>query len=99
LSEDLIAEVCRFAGAEIHPVAAFIGGVASQEVIKVCYPFLAEVLLSYGQEYVVCAFVGHVLLTCSSAPSPAGDQAVCAVDGNIHIQWNRSQISSFGVIA
>ncbi|KAF7066835.1 hypothetical protein CFC21_072766 [Triticum aestivum] len=34
LSEDLIAEVCRFAGAEIHPVAAFIGGVASQEVIK-----------------------------------------------------------------
>ncbi|KAM3261681.1 hypothetical protein ACQJBY_052394 [Aegilops geniculata] len=34
LSEDLVAEVCRFAGAEIHPVAAFIGGVASQEVIK-----------------------------------------------------------------
>jgi hypothetical protein len=46
LSEDLIAEVCRFAGAEIHPVAAFIGGVASQEVIKVRCPFLAEVLLS-----------------------------------------------------
>lgn len=35
LSEDLVTEVCRFAGAEIHPVAAFIGGVASQEVIKV----------------------------------------------------------------
>lgn len=34
LSDDLIAEVCRFGGAEIHPVAAFIGGVASQEVIK-----------------------------------------------------------------
>ncbi|XP_048532423.1 NEDD8-activating enzyme E1 regulatory subunit AXR1-like isoform X3 [Triticum urartu] len=34
LSEDLVTEVCRFAGAEIHPVAAFIGGVASQEVIK-----------------------------------------------------------------
>jgi hypothetical protein len=37
LSEDLITEMCRFGGAEIHPVAGFIGGVASQEVIKVCY--------------------------------------------------------------
>jgi NEDD8-activating enzyme E1 regulatory subunit len=37
LSEDLITEVCRFGGAEIHPVSAFIGGVASQEVIKVGY--------------------------------------------------------------
>ena len=43
LSEDLVAEVCRFAGAEIHPVAAFIGGVASQEVIKACYPFFTEI--------------------------------------------------------
>ncbi|KAL5684226.1 hypothetical protein ACJX0J_010611, partial [Zea mays] len=34
LSEDLITEMCRFGGAEIHPVAAFVGGVASQEVIK-----------------------------------------------------------------
>ncbi|KAG1368339.1 NEDD8-activating enzyme E1 regulatory subunit AXR1 [Cocos nucifera] len=34
LSEDLINEMCRFGGAEIHAVAAFIGGVASQEVIK-----------------------------------------------------------------
>lgn len=34
LSEDLINEMCRFGGAEIHPVAAFIGGVASQEAIK-----------------------------------------------------------------
>ncbi|CAL4928090.1 unnamed protein product [Urochloa decumbens] len=34
LTEDLIAEMCRFGGAEIHAVAAFIGGVASQEVIK-----------------------------------------------------------------
>lgn len=36
LSEDLVTEMCRFGGAELHPVAAFIGGVASQEVIKVC---------------------------------------------------------------
>ncbi|XP_072991394.1 NEDD8-activating enzyme E1 regulatory subunit AXR1-like [Typha latifolia] len=34
LSEDLIHEMCRFGSAELHPVAAFIGGVASQEVIK-----------------------------------------------------------------
>lgn len=45
LSEDLITEMCRFGGAEIHPVAAFIGGVASQEVIKVCYVlFLSEII-------------------------------------------------------
>ncbi|XP_077243660.1 NEDD8-activating enzyme E1 regulatory subunit AXR1-like [Tasmannia lanceolata] len=34
LSEDLINEMCRFGGAELHAVAAFIGGIASQEVIK-----------------------------------------------------------------
>lgn len=34
LSEDLIHEMCRFGGAELHAVAAFIGGIASQEVIK-----------------------------------------------------------------
>lgn len=35
LSEDLINEMCRFGAAELHAVAAFIGGIASQEVIKV----------------------------------------------------------------
>ncbi|XP_031500977.1 NEDD8-activating enzyme E1 regulatory subunit AXR1-like isoform X2 [Nymphaea colorata] len=34
LSEDLINEMCRFGGAELHAVAAFIGGIASQEAIK-----------------------------------------------------------------
>ncbi|KAL5972612.1 NEDD8-activating enzyme E1 regulatory subunit axr1 [Asimina triloba] len=34
LSEDLINEMCRFGGAELHAVAAFIGGIASQEIIK-----------------------------------------------------------------
>lgn len=34
LADDLINEMCRFGGAELHAVAAFIGGVASQEVIK-----------------------------------------------------------------
>ncbi|KAK8967710.1 NEDD8-activating enzyme E1 regulatory subunit [Platanthera guangdongensis] len=36
LSDDLVNEMCRFGGGEIHAVAAFIGGVASQEAIKVC---------------------------------------------------------------
>ncbi|PKA52596.1 NEDD8-activating enzyme E1 regulatory subunit [Apostasia shenzhenica] len=34
LSEDLINEMCRFGGSELHGVAAFIGGIASQEAIK-----------------------------------------------------------------
>ncbi|KAG6527192.1 hypothetical protein ZIOFF_009286 [Zingiber officinale] len=34
LSEDLITEMCRFGASELHAVAAFIGGVASQEAIK-----------------------------------------------------------------
>jgi NEDD8-activating enzyme E1 regulatory subunit len=34
VSEELVAEFCRWGGAEIHAVAAVMGGVASQEVIK-----------------------------------------------------------------
>ncbi|KAK4845131.1 hypothetical protein QYF36_001246 [Acer negundo] len=34
VTEDLINEMCRFGAAELHAVAAFIGGIASQEVIK-----------------------------------------------------------------
>lgn len=34
LSEDLISEMCRFGAAELHTVAALVGGIASQEVIK-----------------------------------------------------------------
>ncbi|CAH9121171.1 unnamed protein product [Cuscuta epithymum] len=34
LVEDLIHEMCRYGAAELHAVAAFIGGIASQEVIK-----------------------------------------------------------------
>lgn len=50
LSEDLITEMCRFGGAEIHPVAAFIGGVASQEVIKVCFDLVTVIC---GQPFIV----------------------------------------------
>lgn len=35
LPEELCSEMCRFGAAELHVVAAFIGGIASQEVIKV----------------------------------------------------------------
>ncbi|XP_050248017.1 NEDD8-activating enzyme E1 regulatory subunit AXR1-like isoform X1 [Quercus robur] len=34
LTEDLINEICRFGASELHAVSAFIGGIASQEVIK-----------------------------------------------------------------
>ncbi|KAL2454678.1 NEDD8-activating enzyme E1 regulatory subunit [Abeliophyllum distichum] len=34
LTEDLINEMCRYGAAELHAVAAFVGGIASQEVIK-----------------------------------------------------------------
>ena len=35
LTEDLINEMCRYGAAELHAVAAYVGGVASQEIIKV----------------------------------------------------------------
>jgi len=34
IKEDLVHEVCRFGGSELHSVAAYMGGVAAQEVIK-----------------------------------------------------------------
>lgn len=33
--DDLIHEMCRYGGAEMHAVAAVMGGIASQEAIKV----------------------------------------------------------------
>lgn len=41
LTEDLINEMCRYGAAELHAVAAFIGGIASQEVIKVRLSFFS----------------------------------------------------------
>lgn len=35
LPEDLVCEVCRFGAGEIHCVASIVGGIASQESIKV----------------------------------------------------------------
>ncbi|XP_053956957.1 nedd8-activating enzyme E1 regulatory subunit [Anastrepha ludens] len=35
ISDDLIHEICRFGGSEIHSISAFIGGCVAQEVIKI----------------------------------------------------------------
>lgn len=35
VSDDIIHEVCRYGGAEIHGISAFIGGCAAQEIIKI----------------------------------------------------------------
>ncbi|KAH8379080.1 hypothetical protein KR009_003011 [Drosophila setifemur] len=35
ISDDVLHEICRYGGAEMHAVSAFIGGCAAQEVIKV----------------------------------------------------------------
>lgn len=34
LPEDVVSEVCRFGASEIHCVASIVGGIASQECIK-----------------------------------------------------------------
>uniref|UniRef100_A0A0X3PUH9 NEDD8-activating enzyme E1 regulatory subunit n=1 Tax=Schistocephalus solidus TaxID=70667 RepID=A0A0X3PUH9_SCHSO len=34
VSDDYVYEMCRFGGGEVHSIAAFMGGIAAQEVIK-----------------------------------------------------------------
>lgn len=34
ISDETVHEMCRFGAAEIHTVAAFVGGCAAQEVVK-----------------------------------------------------------------
>lgn len=34
ISDDLVGEVCRFGAGELHCIAAVMGGMASQEAIK-----------------------------------------------------------------
>ncbi|KAM3173641.1 hypothetical protein ACTXT7_012129 [Hymenolepis weldensis] len=48
VSDDFVHEMCRFGGGEIHSIAAFMGGIAAQEVIKlvthqfvpICHPLI-----------------------------------------------------------
>lgn len=35
IPDDLVSEICRFGAAELHCVAAVVGGIAAQESIKV----------------------------------------------------------------
>ncbi|KAH8418195.1 hypothetical protein KR222_000376 [Zaprionus bogoriensis] len=35
ISDDVLHEICRYGGAELHAVSAFIGGCAAQEAIKI----------------------------------------------------------------
>jgi amyloid beta precursor protein binding protein 1 len=39
--------MCRFGAAELHAVAALVGGIASQEVIKVCNSSLSGTVLFF----------------------------------------------------
>lgn len=56
LTEDLINEMCRYGAAELHAVAAFIGGIASQEVIKVsiCVFLSSMFSIQSCENHVVC---------------------------------------------
>lgn len=35
MSDDLAHEICRYGGAEIHTVSAFLGGCVAHELIKI----------------------------------------------------------------
>lgn len=61
LSEDLINEMCRYGASELHAVAAFVGGVASQEVIKVWISSKYFYLEScFSSELLVCWTYSYV---------------------------------------
>jgi amyloid beta precursor protein binding protein 1 len=47
LPDDLIHEMCRFGASEIHVVSAFVGGIASQEVIKLVTKQFVPMLGTY----------------------------------------------------
>ncbi|KAF6140824.1 hypothetical protein GIB67_042237 [Kingdonia uniflora] len=53
LTEDLINEMCRFGGAELHTVAAIIGGIVSQEVIKVCFQFVTIKIIKFSYIWIL----------------------------------------------
>ncbi|KAG5374878.1 hypothetical protein IGI04_039474 [Brassica rapa subsp. trilocularis] len=47
LPDDLINEMCRFGASELHVVAAFLGGIASQEAIKLVTKQFVPMLGTY----------------------------------------------------
>lgn len=78
IPEDLINEMCRFGGAELHAVAALIGGIASEEVIKVRK--ISSISLS------VMTQKNHSFV--SFWTISARHQTICAIDWDLHIQWD-----------
>jgi hypothetical protein len=76
LSDDLVREFCRFGASEIHNVAAIIGGIASQEAIKVLNRVAFSLcLLLYSHR--------HNLI------SAAYYKAVYTTSGCVDLQWTR----------
>ena len=68
LPDDLINEMCRFGASELHVVAAFVGGIASQEVIKVRLISLPRKMGDFEARHVLPFYVFFQMF-CSSSRS------------------------------
>lgn len=94
LPEDVIGEVCRFGAGEIHTVASIVGGIASQECIKV---------LLFSSWFIITAFC---FFSCSmqlefdqSFLSAVIDKAIHSDTRNIHLQRHERHLLSFECLA
>lgn|SRR3990167_5107002 len=54
LSDEMVHEMCRFGGAELHSVAATMGGLAAQEIIKLLTHQLVPLEHSYVYNGLTC---------------------------------------------
>lgn len=103
LPDDLINEMCRFGASELHVVSAFIGGIASQEVIKVrfIYPsyfFYVESLMGKWLAFRQ-AYRDDSILSCLSVYLFAAcHEAVCSDVWDLHLQWHWSQVSVIEIV-
>lgn len=101
LTEDLINEMCRFGASELHAVAAFIGGIASQEVIKVfLLPYLIKAYLHIYinkvqklVEWKVFKALFTFMRWHVSVFTTADNKTICTHVRNFHLQWHWSQVS------
>lgn len=105
LTEDLINEMCRFGASELHAVAAFIGGIASQEVIKVCFVSLVYYWAMHNDDYTITSRFFIRGWTFSKFSwclyflfTTANNKTVCSHFWDLYIQWNRSQVSIVGTV-
>jgi len=107
VTEDLINEMCRFGASELHAVAAFIGGIASQEVIKVLYisipstqcAFIFPNIMSHLSFFwsKLCfkntSMISQILIFFT-----AHNKTICSHGGNFHIQRHWSEVSTIGTV-